>query len=74
MSQTLQRLGIDRLNIAERTELIGLIWDSLPDAGQGLPLPDSHLRELERRPAAAEADPGASIPWEVVKARLIDRT
>jgi hypothetical protein len=40
MSQTLQQLGIDRLNIAERLEWIGLIWDSLPDAGENLPLPD----------------------------------
>ena len=74
MSQTLQQLGIDRLSIAERLELIGQIWDTLPEAEEGPLLPDWHRRELERRRAAAEADPGAGIPWEVVKARLADRS
>jgi putative addiction module component (TIGR02574 family) len=32
------------------------------------PLPEWHVRELERRGAAAEADPGAGIPWEEFKA------
>jgi len=73
MNPTLQRLGIDRLDIAERLELIGQIWDSLADEDD-LPLPGWHLRELERRRAAAEVDPGAGIPWDVVKARLADRS
>ncbi len=73
MSPTFHRLEIDRLGIAERLELIGQIWDSLTGEDD-LPLPDWHLRELERRRAAAEADPGAGIPWEVVKARLADRS
>jgi hypothetical protein len=32
--------------------------------------PEEHLRELERRIAAADADPGAAESWEVVLARL----
>jgi putative addiction module component (TIGR02574 family) len=50
--------------------LIGLIWDSIDTKDQVLPVPDWHIRELERRRAAAEADPGTAIPWEEVKARL----
>ena len=73
MSQTLQQLGIDRWSTAERLELIGELWDSLNETEGRPSLPDWHLRELERRRAAAEADPGAAIPWEVVKARLADR-
>ena len=72
MNVTLEQLGIDQLSAAERLELIGLIWDSIPDAEVGPP-PEWHLRELERRRAAAEADPSAAIPWEVVKARLTER-
>ena len=74
MSQTLQQLGIDRLNTAERLELISQIWDSLPEAGGEFPMPDWHRPELERRLAAANADPGAAVPWEVVKERLADRS
>jgi putative addiction module component (TIGR02574 family) len=73
MNPTLQRLGIDRLNADERLELIGEIWDSLTEGGEDQPPPDWHLRELERRRAAAEADPGAGILWEVAKARPADR-
>jgi len=69
MDITLEQLGIDRLSPQQRYELIGLIWDSLPDDAPLIP-PDWHLRELERRIAAAEADPGAAEPWEAVLARL----
>jgi putative addiction module component (TIGR02574 family) len=69
MRMTLEQFGIDRLNPLERFELIGLIWDSLPDDAPFSP-PDWHLRELERRVAAADADPGAAEPWEAVLARL----
>jgi putative addiction module component (TIGR02574 family) len=72
MNETLNELGIDRLSVPERLELIGLIWDSIAPEDQALPIPDWHFRELERRRAAAEADPGAAIPWEVVKARLME--
>lgn len=73
MSQILQQLGIDRLSIPERIELIGEIWDSIAEAGTDFPTPEWHRPEVERRRAAAEADPEAGIPWEVVKARLANR-
>jgi putative addiction module component (TIGR02574 family) len=69
MTLTLEQFGIDRLSPQERLELINLIWDSIPDDAPFTP-PDWHLRELERRVAAADADPGAAEPWEAVLARL----
>jgi putative addiction module component (TIGR02574 family) len=69
MGLTLEQFGIDRLSPADRCELIGLIWDSLPDDTPFIP-PAWHLRELERRLAAADADPAAAEPWEAVLARL----
>jgi putative addiction module component (TIGR02574 family) len=69
---TLQQFGIDRLTASERLELIGLIWDSVPEGEMGPP-PEWHLRELERRRAAAEANPGEGTAWEVVKACLTKR-
>jgi putative addiction module component (TIGR02574 family) len=70
MSPILSELGIDRLSVAERLELIGEIWDTLPSDAE-LPIPDWHIHELERRLAAADADPAAAIPWEAVKGRLV---
>ncbi|MFO0925913.1 MAG: addiction module protein [Gemmataceae bacterium] len=69
MSLTLEQFGIDRLTAEQRLELIRLLWDSIPDDAVYTP-PEWHLRELERRIAAAEANPGATEPWEVVLARL----
>ena len=69
MDLTLEQFGIDRLSPRQRFELIGLIWDSLPTDTSFTP-PDWHLRELERRIAAADAGPGAAEPWETVLARL----
>jgi putative addiction module component (TIGR02574 family) len=69
MALTLEQFGIDRLSPQERFELIGLIWDSLPEDRSFTP-PEWHLQELLRRVAAADADPGAAEPWEAVLARL----
>jgi putative addiction module component (TIGR02574 family) len=69
MSQILQELGIDRLNNEERLKLIGEIWERLTPIDQ-LEIPLSHREELDRRLAAADADPVAGRPWEEVRARL----
>lgn len=69
MSLTLEQFGIDRLSPQQRLELIDLIWDSIPEEIPYAP-PDWHLRELERRIAAADADPAAAEPWEAVRTRL----
>src|SRR5437868_15536431 len=69
MNLTLEQFGIDRLTPEQRYELIELIWDSLPDDAPFTP-PDWHLRELEKRVANADANPGAGEPWEVVRARI----
>jgi putative addiction module component (TIGR02574 family) len=74
MSPTLGQLGIDRLSVAERLELIGQIWDSLPEAAVETSMPAWHRVELERRRASAEAEPDGGIPWDVVKSRLADRS
>jgi len=69
MDLNLEQFGIDRLDPQQRSELLELIWDSLPNDAPYAP-PAWHLRELERRVAAADADPGAAEPWEAVLARL----
>ena len=70
MGLTLSQFGIDRLDAQQRVELIGLIWDSLPDDAPYAP-PDWHIKELEWRIAAADANPGAGEPWETVLTRLL---
>jgi putative addiction module component (TIGR02574 family) len=68
MIPTMHDLGIDMLSDEQRLRLIGEIWDSLSIANT--PIPESHREELDRRLAAADADPTAGRPWEEVRARL----
>jgi len=45
------------LSVEQRLELIGELWDSIPDSPDELPVPEWHRAELKRRLAAADADP-----------------
>jgi putative addiction module component (TIGR02574 family) len=70
MSASLRELDIEHLSIPQRLDLIAVLWDSIPESAETLPVLDLHWQELERRLAAADADPAAGAPWEQVKARL----
>ena len=72
MSLTLEQFGIDRLDARQRFELIDLIWDSIPDEEPFVP-PEWHLKELEKRIEAADANPSAVEPMQVVFARLMSQ-
>jgi putative addiction module component (TIGR02574 family) len=73
MSQSPPELDIQQLSVPERLELIGRLWDSIPDTTEAMPVPEWHKEELERRLASADADPDAAIPWDEVKKRLRKR-
>lgn len=66
MSVDVQALGIDRLSVDERLELIDLIWDSLPDTVGPSEVPAWHLAELTKRRIEAANNPGAGKPWREV--------
>ena len=58
------------LTVDQRLELIGELWDSIPDSLDEVAVPAWHREELERRLSAADADPDAAIPWEQVRRKL----
>jgi putative addiction module component (TIGR02574 family) len=64
MTLNVESLGIDRLSIKERLELIEQIWDSLPEQIAPEEVPAWHLAELARRRADAETRAGR--PWREV--------
>ena len=70
MSVNIETLGIDRLSVRERLELIEQIWDSLPESLSPDEVPAWHLEELARRRAEAAASPGIGKPWREVLARF----
>jgi len=61
------------LSVAQRLALISELWDSIPDSPDTFPVPAWHREELDRRLAAADANPDAAIPWEEVKRRLREK-
>lgn len=67
MAVTLQALGIDKLSVSDRLDLIDQIWESL----EHLPGPDilspEQDAEIERRLRLADADPQRAIPWQQVQ-------
>jgi putative addiction module component (TIGR02574 family) len=61
---------ISRLTVPKRLELIGQLWDCIPDEAGVSEMPDWHRLELGRRLAMADAAPNQGVPWEQVQARL----
>ena len=68
----LAALDIDRLTVEQKLDLIGQLWDSIPEADLP-PLTEAQMRELERRIADADANPHLGRPWEEVKAPALGR-
>jgi putative addiction module component (TIGR02574 family) len=70
MSSTMSELGLDRLSLAERIELVGELWDSIAATPEGVALTEAQKQDLQRRLDAYRDNPQAGSPWEEVKARL----
>ena len=65
----------EELTLEQRAELLRRLESGLIDAGWQ---PDFEITEevkamLDRRIAASDANPGAGIPWELVKAESLKR-
>jgi len=73
MGKSAKSLGIDKLNVEERLNLIGEIWDSVSEETGDLSLSPEMKEELEKRLAAAEENPEAYALWEDVKRTARDR-
>jgi putative addiction module component (TIGR02574 family) len=67
---TLTKPQIDALTLEEKLKLIDDLEESLLDTLEDLPTPEWHLQLIEERLAEAERNPGAGIPWEVVRAEM----
>ncbi len=70
MSITIEALGIDRLSVREKLDLIEQIWNSLPEQVSIDEVPPWHLAELAKRRAEADASPGVGKPWRESLARF----
>ena len=62
------------LPVAERLELIEVLWDSLGDQRDEIPLLDWHREEIDRRIDNLAAGTSSSEPWDVVRRRIVGET
>jgi putative addiction module component (TIGR02574 family) len=70
----LLKTEISQISVADRLSLIDLLWDSMAENPDLLPVPEAQQQELDRRLANLESDPAAGSSWEVVKARIGQRS
>ena len=69
MSQSFSESDIQQLTVPQRLDLITLLWESIPDSPEALPMPESHRQKIERWITEADATPESAIPWEEVRTR-----
>jgi putative addiction module component (TIGR02574 family) len=73
MSVSIKSLGIDRLAVEDRLELVEQIWNSIAADSPAVPLTDQQRAELDRRIADHETNPDDVVSWEDVKASVSER-
>lgn len=59
--------------VADRLRAVEAIWESIVEAPESLPVPQSQRDELDRRLKLHREDPDAASSWEEVRARLLGR-
>ena len=73
MTTTLRDLGIDRMSVDDRLDLMNQIWDSIAAEGDQRNLSEARRRELERRLAEHAANPDDVVAWDQVKTEALAR-
>lgn len=73
MAVSLKSLGIERIGIDERLALVEELWDSIAADTTSVPLTQEQRRELDRRIAEHDANPGDVVPWEEIKTSITQR-
>jgi putative addiction module component (TIGR02574 family) len=74
MAVTMQEFGLAQLSPEDRMHLAEQLWESAASELERLPLTEAQRQELERRIAAADANPNEGISWEEVKAAALARS
>ena len=64
---------IDRLSIPEKILLVEDLWDSIAEDETNVPIPESHVQELDKRLRLMEAHPGKLLSLEELQRRVQSR-
>ena len=64
---------LERLSVAEKIMLVEELWDIISAEESSVPIPQSHLDELERRQKRNAADPGRLLTLSELKQSIEKR-
>jgi len=64
---------VKRLPLAERIELVEVLWESITQDGYEPPLTPAQATELDRRLEAHQRNPEDVVSWESIKEDLLNR-
>jgi putative addiction module component (TIGR02574 family) len=56
----------------ERSQLVDRLLGDIPEPPETMEVPDDLKREFDRRLADIEANPNDEVPWEQVKAEVLE--
>ena len=59
------------LNVEQKLELMGELWDSITVSPENIPVPDWHIEELDRRKREYEQNPTIGMSWEEAKQQIL---
>ncbi len=62
--------GVARFSTPERILLVEDLWDSIALEEEGVPVPKSHLDELEKRLNRYKSNPGSLLSIEELQAKI----
>lgn len=60
--------AIQKVNLIEKIKLVEDLWDSILSDGDKIPIPDSHIKELNRRKATVKKE--ELLTFEELKSRV----
>ncbi len=68
-----QTMTVFDLSPAEKLQLVEDLWDDLRATPELVPVSEEHLREVARRKANLQANPGTALSWAEVQQRIRSR-
>lgn len=64
---------ISRLSVPEKILLVEELWDTIASEDEGIPVPQSHIEELERRFERHRMNPGNLLTLDELRGRIAKR-
>jgi putative addiction module component (TIGR02574 family) len=62
-----------KLSVTKRIKLIELIWDSITEFPEAIPLTEKQSKELDIRLEDYEKNPGGNVSWKQAKRMLLNK-